>query len=225
MLSVESAFVQFLHTLVGTSGVIDWFAIFFAEYIPYLAGGLGLFLMLRWGTLKERAERLVFAALVLVLGRGFISEMFYFFATRPRPFTAFGFTPLFSEAGSAFPSRHAVLLFSLAAIMFTVKRSYGWWFTVLAVVVGAARVYAGVHYPTDILGGAAIAAVAFFAVRALVNYHYRKHRSSVSSEAESINEETIEKELQEEKQIEDLEKGEEIIEDIKEVAEEIEEAS
>lgn len=185
MLSVESAFVQFLHTLVGTSGVIDWFAVFFAEYIPYLAGGLGLFLMLRWGTLKERAERLIFAALVLVLGRGFISEMFYFFATRPRPFTAFGFTPLFAEAGSAFPSRHAVLLFSLAAIMFTVKRSYGWWFTAIAIVVGAARVYAGVHYPTDILGGAAIAAVAFFAVQAFVNYHKRKNLPAVSAETNS----------------------------------------
>ncbi len=174
MATVESALVQFIHTFVGQSSLFDWFAVFFAVYFPYLLGALGIFFILRWGTMKERIERMVFTALVVVLGRGFISELFYFFATRPRPFTEFGFTPLFSEAGSAFPSRHAVIFFTLAAIMFTVKRSYGWWFTAFAIVIGAARVYSGVHYPTDILGGAAVAAAAFFIVRSLVKFDQKE---------------------------------------------------
>lgn len=191
MTSVESALVQFIHSFVGVSAVLDWFAVFFATYFPYLLGLFSLFLMFRWGTLKERFERLVYTALIVVLGRGFISELFYFFATRPRPYVELGFTPLFQETGSAFPSRHAVILFSLAAMMFTVKRSYGWWFTAFAVVVGIARVYAGVHYPSDIVGGAVVAFASFFIARMLINLHQKNISKSKDAEGEvSVNEES-----------------------------------
>lgn len=58
---------------------------------------------------------------------------------------------------SSFPSDHAVLFFALATGLFFISRALGVFallYTVL--VVALPRMYLGLHYPTDILGGAAV---------------------------------------------------------------------
>ena len=45
-----------------------------------------------------------------------------------------------------------------------VNRRLGWFAVMVAGVYGLARVYAGVHYPLDIVAGAAIGAAVAFAV-------------------------------------------------------------
>jgi undecaprenyl-diphosphatase len=61
---------------------------------------------------------------------------------------------------SSFPSDHAVLFFGLATGLFFVSRMLG----VLALLytaifIALPRMYLGLHYPTDILGGAAVGVV------------------------------------------------------------------
>lgn len=58
-----------------------------------------------------------------------------------------------SETG-AFPSGHTAAAFALAVTIFMHDRRIGWFYLGAAVVIGAARVAANVHYPIDILGGA-----------------------------------------------------------------------
>lgn len=54
----------------------------------------------------------------------------------------------------SFPSSHAANN-AAAAVLFSVKyRRYTWVFVFIAGVVAYSRVYVGVHYPSDILGGA-----------------------------------------------------------------------
>ena len=58
---------------------------------------------------------------------------------------------------SSFPSDHAIMFFTLATCLFAVSRVLGWIALVhSAFVVCLPRVYLGIHYPTDILAGAAI---------------------------------------------------------------------
>ena len=71
----------------------------------------------------------------------------------PRPFVVQGSTPLIpSSADNGFPSDHTLLLASTAAITMIANPWAGAVGLLLAVAVGLARVYAGVHHMLDIVG-------------------------------------------------------------------------
>lgn len=86
---------------------------------------------------------------------------------RPRPYAAHpGDAHLFvspSPDGS-FPSDHATASFAIAVSIWLRHRRAGTVALILAVLVSVGRVAVGTHYPTDVLGGAALgtAAALFF---------------------------------------------------------------
>lgn len=63
---------------------------------------------------------------------------------------------LITPVGSAFPSAHTALAFSLAVTIFLLDGKIGWIYLSMAMFIGIARVLANVHYPIDIIGGALI---------------------------------------------------------------------
>lgn len=64
---------------------------------------------------------------------------------------------LLPRAWSAFPSDHAMLWCAIAAAIFLASRVAGIYALIHTVVlIGLPRIYLGLHYPTDVLAGAAI---------------------------------------------------------------------
>jgi undecaprenyl-diphosphatase len=64
--------------------------------------------------------------------------------------------PLYVVHSSSFPAGHAATAFAGATLLSYIAPRLLPLFVVLAAVIGFSRVYVGVHYPTDVLAGAAI---------------------------------------------------------------------
>jgi membrane-associated phospholipid phosphatase len=87
----------------------------------------------------------------------------------PRPFVVSGLMPLIrSSSDNGFPSDHALLLGSTAAIVSVASPIIGLFGLLAALIVGIARVYAGVHHLVDVLGSLIIALVALGAYKGLM---------------------------------------------------------
>ncbi|MEU9790788.1 phosphatase PAP2 family protein [Streptomyces sparsogenes] len=80
------------------------------------------------------------------------------FVERPRPFKDHqGLDVLVAgKSDFSFVSDHATLTMAVAVGVFMVSRTYGLAAIGLALLEGFCRVYMGVHYPTDVIGGFAL---------------------------------------------------------------------
>lgn len=98
------------------------------------------------------------AGLALAIGK-VVSEA----VDRARPFVADpGAVHLFSRhaADAGFPSDHATAAFAIAVAIVLRKRAWGIAALIAATVLSIGRVAIGVHYPSDVLAGAALGAAA-----------------------------------------------------------------
>jgi undecaprenyl-diphosphatase len=68
----------------------------------------------------------------------------------------------------SFPSGHAATSFAAATVLSLARPRWAPAFYLLAVAIGFSRVYVGVHYPLDIVGGAALGVLVATALRLLV---------------------------------------------------------
>ncbi len=94
----------------------------------------------------------------------FTINAFYF---RPRPFIEHEVVMLFYRpTDSSFPANSVAAAFGLAATVWGMNRKVGAVALLWAGLWGFSRVYAGVHYPLDVLAGAAIGVtITFFVFR------------------------------------------------------------
>jgi undecaprenyl-diphosphatase len=110
-----------------------------------------------------RRARTVCVLLVIVIACGdqLNSTVIKSLAVRLRPcFTLEGVRMLVDcGPGNSFPSSHASNNFAAATILAYYYRRYAWGFYLFAGVVAFSRMYVGVHYPSDVLGGAIVGTV------------------------------------------------------------------
>ncbi|MEK7464641.1 MAG: phosphatase PAP2 family protein [Patescibacteria group bacterium] len=180
-MNLELIVFNLFHSLAGKSGVVDQIIIFFAKHLPYFLAIVAFILLVKLKPWKKRVYFLILTALTLILSRGILTEVIRFLWHRERPFKALNFDPLLIDNHYAFPSGHMAFYFALALVLFSFNKKIGYWFMFLAVLNGVARVIAGVHWPSDILGGVLISLIAFFVVRRLMQ-RYNPVQSAVKIE-------------------------------------------
>ncbi|MDA1337678.1 MAG: phosphatase PAP2 family protein [bacterium] len=129
--------------------------VFLGEYFAYiLIAGV---LVFWWQSRKTHPKFLWEAIAAAVLSRGIVTEAIRFLWERPRPFVENNITPLIEHSASAsFPSGHAAFFFALGTVLYFYNKKAGVLFLLGAAVLSAARVFAFLHWPSDIVGGAII---------------------------------------------------------------------
>lgn len=148
----QSAF-QAIFAFAHQNFLLDYAGVFLARFLPYLLVFGFLVIVFRETGWRRRTLLFVEGVLAIILARGVVTEIIRFAYPYPRPFLVFGFEALAKEGGWSFPSGHAAFFFGLAVIVWYTNRRWGWWFLVLSLINGIARIFAGVHWPLDIAGG------------------------------------------------------------------------
>ena len=133
---------------------------YFAQDAEYFFIGLLALLFLARGKWASRNARhgVIAAGLSAALALG-IAHVISALWDRPRPYVAHAtVSHLFVTASGdpSFPSDHATAAFAIAVSILLRSRRIGLLALAMAVVLAVARVAVGVHYPSDVVGGALI---------------------------------------------------------------------
>ena len=148
----------------------DSIIIFLAEYLPW-AVGIGIFLFLVFGRDKKRELWMIIQSFAsATVARFVFTEIIRYFWNRPRPFEVLqNVNQLIShETGGSFPSGHAAFFFALATGVFFYKKWWGVLFYAFALAIGLGRIATGLHWPSDILGGAVVGIFSAWLIKILL---------------------------------------------------------
>lgn len=150
---MNTVIFQYLHNFAGQSVFTDTVIVFGAKYLPYIiVVSLALFII--FGRDRKQGLKIILCALAsAVFARLIITELIRYFYHSPRPFMVYDFTPLIYDFNNSFPSGHAAFFFALATAIFLFHKKWGVAYFLGAIIIILSRIIAGIHWPTDVLGG------------------------------------------------------------------------
>jgi undecaprenyl-diphosphatase len=144
-----------IHDLAGRSAALDDIMKFVAQDLLYTAALVFVVLWFRRDGLRAGLAAGLGALLAVGIST-LIGDLHY----SARPFIADHYTPLFVHPDDAsFPSDHLCALGAVAGGAWMSSRLLGAATAALAALVAFARVYAGIHYLSDVVAGFLIGAV------------------------------------------------------------------
>ncbi|OGE26791.1 hypothetical protein A3C26_03300 [Candidatus Daviesbacteria bacterium RIFCSPHIGHO2_02_FULL_39_12] len=149
-----------IFSLTGKSQVSDDLMIFAAKYLIYFTLVFIFAMALKMGIKEKKAILLAVFGLGVCLLLVMLIRLFYI---EPRPFVTLSVKPLIAHDNNpAFPSMHTSIMAVIAFAFTYYKSKLGPALMGLAFLVGLSRIYVGVHYPLDIIGGFTVAWLAIY---------------------------------------------------------------
>lgn len=172
---MDLALFYFFNNLAGASLGGDLTMVFLAQFFPYLI----ILAFLIWVYFQKTAWReklylIITGAAAGLAARFVVGEIIRVFYHRPRPFLVHDVIKLISETSWSFPSGHTLFFFALSTIVYLHHKKWGWAFYLASLIMAFARVAAGVHYPTDILGGIILGLGTGVGTHYLMGWIYKK---------------------------------------------------
>ncbi len=133
---------------------MDFIVIFIAQYLYLFVTLIGaiFFFLQPWRVKKSMMVcGAIIAPLAYVVSR--IAGLLYY---DPRPFVVGNFIPLIAHAAdNGFPSDHVLLTGAIAMVIWFYNKKLSSILWLLALLIGWARVYSGIHHVMDIAGSVA----------------------------------------------------------------------
>ena len=159
-MTLDTQLFYLLNNLAGQLPIRDTVIVFFASYLAYVLVVVFLALVFFSAYSKrEKLEMLLVAGISSIIARFGITELIRFLYHRPRPFSVLPVHQLLTDSAWSFPSGHATFFFALATAVYLYNKKWSIGFFVATILMTVSRIIAGIHYPSDIVGGAAIGVV------------------------------------------------------------------
>ncbi len=157
----------------------------FVEYIVWLSADILIIILISLGSIClirdkkiSRGLRHLFVVVFAGLFAWAISEVINYVFPSFRPFIELeNIKPLFTVGmNDSYPSGHTAFIFGFTTMLIFFRKKSGFIFLFFALLVGVARVAAGVHWPIDIFGGMLLGVSSAF----ITYYFYVKQMESLS---------------------------------------------
>jgi undecaprenyl-diphosphatase len=153
----------------GQNAFFDWFMPFMSELknFTFVLILLGIWLLVR--ERKAGIIFLIFLGLTITITDQSTNKFMKEWFGRIRPCAVLEHVRMMTDCNTSysFPSSHAVNIFAGAFFMSQPFRRLGPVFYAIAAIVAYSRVYIGIHYPLDVIGGAAIGVLIAWPMRRL----------------------------------------------------------
>jgi membrane-associated phospholipid phosphatase len=153
--------IQFIQTLQSMSPTLDSFM----KAVSFL-GTIDFYLILIPFLYWVISAQLGFRVLLVLLTTDFLGVAFKQLLHQPRPYWVGDVQALAEETSYGIPSTHASDTIAVwGYLVYKINKAWLWVLTFLVVlVVGISRMYLGVHFPTDVIGGWLLGLVGIFLV-------------------------------------------------------------
>lgn len=180
-ISAQNADIQLLRSLNSNTGTIG-----FSKFISNTTTGVAIGVPVLMGAvaLIENNDDLLKSALYVGVSIGVDGVLTYGLkeiVRRPRPYVTYpnDIVAYETETSKSFPSGHTSLAFATATALslkypkwYIIAPSYLW-----ACSVGYSRMNLGMHYPTDVLGGALLGAGSAYITYQINNWFWKKNQN------------------------------------------------
>lgn len=174
-MSIDSTILLWIQENVRSPWLDQW--MLFLSNTAWMLVLIPLGLLLFKKTRKAGFYLLASYILCLVLSSYIIKPL----VMRVRPFLAVAGLERIGNipGGSSFPSSHTTSVFSIAFMLVWLKKKV-WWIPsfIYASAVAFSRLYLGVHYPTDVVGGILTALIGSWIVFKVGSWIEKKTKSS-----------------------------------------------
>ena len=168
-----------VNSMVGTSSIIDSSArIIGSDYVvPVFLSLILIFLWYKETSIlrKFKARLTVLNSIFTLLGACSIVFILNQFLFRERPFNLLEANLIFyAPTDSSFPSNSVAAVVGLAIPVFKTYRKIGYLMLSSSLCLAFCRIYVGIHFPGDVLGGILTALVSLFLSTVLMNLFSRQ---------------------------------------------------
>lgn len=168
LISVDN-FLFYLINQKSQNAFFDWFMPLITDLKNSIFFLLALGLWILYRQKKEGLIFLIFMGITLAITDQFSSSFLKDVVGRIRPCHTLAEVRLLTDCNTSysFPSTHAVNIFAGAFFLAKPLKKFSIFFYAIACLVAYSRVYIGIHYPFDALGGAALGLLIAWPLRQL----------------------------------------------------------
>ena len=160
-MNFDSILLKWIHPLLQSETLTIW-TLILSDKHTYLWPGIATIVAFLFLKKKQGCFFVLTAIITVLLADGISSSILKPLIALPRPCHASGFirahdnfflSSIYCSQSFSFPSSQAVNVFTLATLWVGFFGKTGWVAFSIAIWVGWTRIYLGVHYPSDVLGG------------------------------------------------------------------------